>query len=149
MSIRRILPIALLLAAAAAPFALTSSEADDPMGTYAFTGKDKAGVEWTGTLIIGQVDTSMFDPQKFPFGAHLDISNADGGGKGMDTCVTFDLETRLVTIGADSKYGGSVYTATLSADGTNLADGKWVETEWSSDTGKRVASEGTWTASKK
>ncbi len=121
--------------------------ADLGFGNWSFTGKDMAGVVWTGTLGIEKLDTSMFDPLKYVAQGNLRIESADGGGKGANPPVQFDPATRVFTMGAESDYGGSVYTAVLSPDGKRLTKGVWKETERGSDEKeKRVVSEGQWSA---
>jgi len=118
-------------------------------GTWAFTGKDKAGVVWTGTLVIEELDTNQFDAQKYIAQGNLQIENADGGGKGANPPVQYDPSTRVFTMGAESDYGGAVYTAVLSPDGKRLTTGTWRETErWSNEKEKRVVSEGEWSATR-
>ena len=116
-------------------------------GTWAFTGKDKAGVVWTGTLGIEKLDASQFDPQKYIAQGNLRIENAGGDGKGATPPIRYDPATRVFTMGAESDYGGAVYTAVLSPDGKRLTKGTWRETDRSSnEKEKRVVSEGEWSA---
>ncbi len=163
MIVRRIAVVTAILLAFAAPMFLAAgvpgaSRAGQPAGTGAsdlgfggwkFTGKDKAGVVWTGTLAIEKLDASMFDPQKYIAQGNLQIESADGGGKGANPPVQYDPATRVFTMGAESDYGGSVYTAGLSPDGKRLTKGVWKETERMSDEKeKRVVSEGQWSATR-
>jgi hypothetical protein len=77
------------------------------------------------------------------------IETADGAGKGANPPIAYDPATRVFTMGAESDYGGSVYTAVLSPDGKSLTKGAWKETERSSDEKeKRVVSEGVWSAAR-
>lgn len=116
-------------------------------GSWEFTGRDKAGAAWTGKLIVEKVDAGMFDPQKYVAQGRLDISSADGSGKGALAPVKYDSATRVFTMGGESDYGGQVYTAVLSADGKSLDKGTWRETErLSSEKTKRLVSEGEWSA---
>jgi hypothetical protein len=118
-------------------------------GTWAFTGKDKAGVVWTGTLGIEKLDASQFDPQKYIAQGNLRIESAGGDGKGANPPIRYDPATRVFTMGAESDYGGAVYTAVLSPDGKRLTKGTWRETErWSNEKEKRVVSEGEWSATR-
>lgn len=158
---RRILIATVFLLALAAPLILAAGApgafraghsaggggSDLGVGNWKFTGKDKAGVVWTGTLAIEKLDTGMFDPQKYIAQGNLQIESADGGGKGANPPVQYDPATRVFTMGAESDYGGSVYTAVLSPDGKRLTKGVWKETERGSDEKeKRVVSEGAWSA---
>lgn len=118
-------------------------------GTWNFTGNDKAGTVWKGTLVIEKPDRSMFDSPKAIAQGNLQIEASDGRALGALTPIQYDSATRLVTMGGDSDYGGTVYTAVLSADGKRLTKGTWREMEWISETGtKRLASEGEWSATK-
>ncbi len=163
MIVRRIAVVTVILLTFAAPLILAAGtpgavRAEQPagagvsdlgFGNWNFTGKDKAGVVWTGTLGIETLDTSMFDPQKYIAQGNLRIESADGGGKGAIPPVQYDPATRVFTMGAESDYGGSVYTAVLSPDGKRLTQGVWKETERGSDEKeKRVVSEGEWSATR-
>ncbi len=152
---RRFAAALALLALAGLPAlaALPQAKASGPAigSTWAFTGKDSKGVAWTGKIEFAKLDTSMFEPGQHYCSANLDLQDANGGGMGAATFTDFDPATRVVTIGGESDYGGSVYTAILSADGKSLKSGKWLSTERSSEEKeqnkpKRVLSEGTWSA---
>ena len=79
MIIRRIASVTVILFALAMPLFLAAGVAGSVpagaqavpsgpglgFGAWAFNGKDKAGVIWTGTLVIEKLDTSQFDPQKY------------------------------------------------------------------------------------
>lgn len=98
MIIRRIAIVTVILFALATPLFLAAGVAGfvpaGPQavslgpglgfGTWAFTGKDKAGVVWTGTLGIEKLDASQFDPQKYIAQGNLRIENAGGDGKGAN-----------------------------------------------------------------
>jgi hypothetical protein len=163
MIARRIAVVTAFLLAFAVPILLAAgvpgaSRAGQPAGTgvsdlgfgnWKFTGKDKAGVVWTGTLGIEKLDTDQFDPQKYVAQGNLRIETADGSGKGANPPIQYDPATRVFTMGAESDYGGSVYTAVLSPDGKRLTKGVWKETERGSDEKeKRVVSEGEWSATR-
>ena len=116
-------------------------------GTWAFAGKDKAGVVWKGTLGIEKLDASQFDPQEYIAQGNLWIESAGGEAKGANPPIRYDPATRVFTMGAESDYGGAVYTAVLSPDGKRLTKGTWRETDRSSsEKEKRVVSEGEWSA---
>jgi hypothetical protein len=116
-------------------------------GTWAFTGKDKAGIVWKGTLGIEKLDASQFDPQEYIAQGNLWIESAGGEAKGANPPIRYDPATRVFTMGAESDYGGAVYTAVLSPDGKSLTKGTWRETDRSSnEKEKRVVSEGEWSA---
>ena len=163
MIIRRIAIVTVILFALAPPLFLAAGVAGSVpavaqavsqrpglgFGTWAFTGKDKTGVIWTGTLVIEKLDTSQFDPQKYVAQGNFQIENADGGGKAANPPIRYDPATCVFTMGAESDYGGAVYTAVLSPDGKRLTKGTWRETErWSDEREKRVASEGEWSATR-
>ena len=160
MIIRRIAIVTVILFALARPhFLAAGSVTAGPQavsqgpglsfGTWAFTGKDKAGVVWTGTLGIEKLDASQFDPQEYAAQGNLRIESAGGDGKGANPPIRYDPSTRVFTMGAESDYGGAVYTAVLSPDGKRLTNGTWRETERSSnEKEKRVVSEGEWSATR-
>jgi hypothetical protein len=163
MIIRRIALVAVIQFALATPLFLAAGVAGSVpagpqavslgpglgFGTWAFTGKDKAGVGWTGTLGIEKLDESQFDPQKYIAQGNLRIESVGGDGKGANPPIRYDPATRVFTMGAESDYGGAVYTAVLSPDGKRLTKGTWRETDRSSnEKEKRVVSEGEWSATR-
>jgi hypothetical protein len=119
-------------------------------GNWKYTGKDKAGVVWTGTLVIEKLDPQQFNPQKYIAVGDIRSENPDGSsGKGLRAAIQYDPATRVVMIGEDSDYGGAVYTAVLSPDGKTLSNGVWRETERGSDEKEKlVTSEGEWSATR-
>jgi hypothetical protein len=163
MIIRRVVIVTVILFTVATPFFLSAGIAGPVpagpqaasqgpglgFGTWAFTGKDKAGVVWKGTLGIEKLDASQFDPQEYIAQGNLWIESAGGAAKGANPPIRYDPATRVFTMGGESDYGGAVYTAVLSPDGKRLTKGTWRETEWSSNTKeKRVVSEGEWSATR-
>ncbi len=163
MIIRRIAIVTVILFALAMPLFPAASRAGSVpdgtqavspgpglgFGTWAFTGKDKAGVVWTGTLGIEKLDASQFDPQEYIAQGNLWIESAGGDAKGANPPIRYDPATRVFTMGAESDYGGAVYTAILSPDGKRLTKGTWRETERSSnEKEKRLVSEGEWSATR-
>jgi hypothetical protein len=163
MIVRRIAVVTAILLAFAAPLLLAAGapeavRAGQPagagvssldFGSWKFTGKDKSGVVWTGTLVIEKLDADQFDPQKYVAQGNLRIETADGSAKGANPPIQYDPATRAFTMGAESEYGGAVYTAVLSPDGKRLTKGAWRETERGSDEKeKRVVSEGEWSAAR-
>ena len=155
MTARRLAVVTLVLFALGAPLVLSarpgqkSAAADLGFGKWQFAGKDKAGVAWTGTLIIEKTDPSMFDPQKVIAQGNLQLESADGSGKSFLSPISYDPATRAFTLGGDSDYGGAVYIAVLLPDGKSLAKGAWKETEWlSGEKKKRLVSEGEWSAAR-
>jgi hypothetical protein len=126
-----------------------SRDRDLGFGTWEFTGKDKAGTVWKGTLVIEKPDRSMFESPQVIAQGNLQLEAADGRGLGALTPIQYDPATRIVTMGGESKYGGAVYTAILAPDGKTLTKGTWRETEWVSEEKKtRLASEGEWSATR-
>jgi hypothetical protein len=151
MSSRRTAFAALVLIGFAAPLILSAAllAGQKPaqnggldFGKWTFTGKDKAGRTWTGTLIVEKVDTGMFDAKKYAAQGRLDIQASDGSGNGVLTPITFDPATRAFQLGVDSEYGSMVFKAALSADGKSLTKGTWKETERD----YKVIGEGEWSA---
>jgi hypothetical protein len=142
-------PVFLAAGVAAAGQKAPARDPDLGFGSWTFTGKDKAGVVWAGTLAIEKLDAGQFDPEKYIAQGDLRIESADGGGKGANPPIGYDPATRVFTMGAESDYGGAVYTAVLSPDGKRLTKGTWRETErWSNEKEKRVVSEGEWSATR-
>ena len=70
-----------LLLAAGAPGAVQAGQptgaggSDLGFGSWKFTGKDKSGVVWTGTLVIEKLDADQFDPQKYIAQGNLRIES--------------------------------------------------------------------------
>lgn len=125
----------------------TALDSNLALGTWKFTGKDKAGVVWTGNLVIAKADPNTVNPDRCVAQGDLKIENADGAGKGIFSGIQFDSAKRLVILGEDSDYGGTVYTAVLSADGKSLTKGVWKETDrLTADKKKPIISEGKWSA---
>ncbi len=148
---RRTAVLSVLFLAFAAPLVLAAAPAGQKaqttgleFGKFTFTGKDKAGVTWTGTLIIEKTDANMFNPQKYVAEGRLDIQGSDGSGKGALTPITYDAVTRAFKLGEESEYGSMVFKAVLSADGKSLTKGTWKETEQ----GDKVIGEGEWSATR-
>jgi hypothetical protein len=118
-------------------------------GTWEFTGQDKTGTVWKGTLVIEKPDRNMFESPKVIAQGNLQIAAADGSGLGALAPIQYDPEKRIVTMGGDGDYGGTTFTAVLSADGKRLTKGAWRETEWVSETKtKRLVREGEWSATR-
>jgi hypothetical protein len=109
------------------------------VGTWVFTGKDGAGVQWRGELAITKLDANNFDGSKYSNECDLNLSSANAG-KGMAGPCLYDSRTRTLSFsggGASSKFS---MTAVLSADGRSLTQGRWVEA---------TPSAGTWSAAAK
>jgi len=141
----------LLLAAGAVPAGPRAAGRDQDLGfgTWEFTGKDKAGTVWKGSLVVEKPDRSMFESPQAIAQGNLQLEAADGRGLGALTPIQYDPATRIVTMGGESDYGGTTYTAVLSTDGKRLTKGTWRETEWVSETKtKRLVSEGEWSATR-
>jgi hypothetical protein len=148
-TIAALLASATLLASAAGPAGRPPARdgQDLGFGTWEFTGKDKTGTVWKGSLVIEKPDSSMFESPQAIAQGRLQLEAADGRGLGALTPIQYDPATRVVTMGGESKYGGTTYIAVLSADGKRLTKGTWREMEYVSETKTtRLASEGEWSA---
>jgi hypothetical protein len=118
-------------------------------GTWEFTGQDKTGTAWKGTLVIEKPDRNMFESPTVIAQGNLQLEAADGSGLGALTPIQYDPEKRIVTMGGEGDYGGTTFTAVLSADGKRLTKGTWREIEWVSETKtKRLVREGEWSATR-
>jgi len=112
------------------------------LGKWQFTGKDNTGLVWTGTLTIGKLDPARFDVKSYSALCSVEVESTDPskGSRGVEAPCKYDQATRTLsfTTGAMTTH---VYTATLSADGKSLTDGKWTETR-----DKSIVRSGEWTA---
>ena len=136
-------------AGAGEPQAVKSS--DGPvLGTWEFTGKDNAGLVWTGTLAIVKLDPQRFDANKYHSMCSLEVESTDPdrGTRGVEAPCSYDKPTRAVsfTIGMMGVMTVSSFTAVLSADGRSLTQGKWTRTEKSGKSGKGAVETGDWSA---
>lgn len=118
-------------------------------GTWEFAGKDKTGTAWKGTLVIEKPDRNMFESSNVFAQGNFQLEAADGSGLGALTPVQYDPVKRVVTMGGEGDYGGTTFTAVLSADGKRMTKGTWREVEWVSETKtKRLVREGEWSATR-
>jgi hypothetical protein len=114
------------------------------LGDWKYTCKDKDGVVWAGTLRLSEVDLNKVPSGRVYCMAHLEEEVGDRG-RGFDGGATWDASTRVLSFGDANPYtGGVTYSATLSADGTALTQGKRRET----DRDKKVLNSGEWSATK-
>jgi len=141
--------VPLLLVAAAAGPRPAGPDQDLGFGTWEFTGQDKTGTVWKGSLVIEKADRNMFESPEVIAQGNLQIAAADGSGLGALTPVQYDPAKRIVTMGGEGDYGGTTFTAVLSADGKRMTKGTWREVEWVSETKtKRLVREGEWSATR-
>jgi hypothetical protein len=121
--------------ASATKHAAVRSGPDSLLGKWEFTGKDSAGVAWSGTLTIGELDRSGYgeNPPPFSHRCEFDLRSGDSS-QGVDTPCLYDSQTRKLSAGDTPPH---VYTALLSADGTMLTQGRW---------GEGDPAKGTWSA---
>jgi hypothetical protein len=113
-------------------------------GEWAFTGKDSAGVVWTGELMLSKADpTQVRDAEKYHSLCSLGAVS-DKGGLGVEHPGTYDASGRTFTFGTEGV--GSTFTAVLSADGKRLENGTWKQTHRDFESKKLVVSIGEWSA---
>jgi hypothetical protein len=114
---------------------------------------------FNGLGAVGEAELGHFDPSSNDYSwvklsGSYEIVSLYGNiavvdGKGANPPIRYDPATRVFTMGAESDYGGAVYTAVLSPDGKRLTKGTWRETDRSSnEKEKRVVSEGEWSATR-
>jgi hypothetical protein len=102
-----------------------AAESQGPiLGKWAFDGKDDKGVVWTGTLTIKELDTTLFNTGEYYSMCILEAESKDSSNTVDAPCV-WDRVNREVSFGT----GRSAYTAILSADGKNMTQGRWTESE--------------------
>ncbi len=114
-------------------------------GKWHFTGKDNAGVVWTGTLTVSKVDLNRFDAGKYHSLCNIEAESTKGG-LGVEHPGKYDPSTRTFSFGEEGESGGSTYTAVLSANGKRLEKGKWRQSDRDFDTNKLVVVTGDWSA---
>jgi hypothetical protein len=108
------------------------------LGKWSFTGKDGAGVQWTGTLTVGKLDQDTLSQGKYSNSCDLDVSSGNSG-KGVSGACLYDGRTKTLTFASD--WGPSQYsiTAVLTSDGKSLTQGRWVDSTglgtWSATAG--------------
>lgn len=112
------------------------------LGNWDFTGSDKAGVVWEGTLTIGELDPSRFDPDpaKYSHRCHLELRSAKSG-RGKDMPCLYDGRTRLFSFDGGAFSNKYSYSAMLSTDGKRLMDGRWIEGNGETGTWSAMSSE--------
>jgi hypothetical protein len=124
-----------------------AAKAGPALGEWKFTGKDNAGVVWTGKLTLGKVDPDRFNVEKYHSMCNLEAKSASSE-RGVEIPATYDAATRVFTFQNEMSMGGVTYTAVLSPDGKSLTQGKWRETDKNfGEKEKRVVSTGEWSAS--
>jgi hypothetical protein len=112
------------------------------LGKWAFDGKDDKGVVWTGTLTIGELDTTRFNTGEYHSMCILE-AESKASSNVVDTPCVWDPLKREVSFGT----GISVYTAILSADGKSMTQGRWTESDKDFRTRKvTVTKTGDWSA---
>jgi hypothetical protein len=126
-----------------------SASSGPSLGKWEFTGKDNAGMIWTGTLSIEKLDPTRFDPKQYHSMCSLEVQSNDPskGLKGVEAPCEWDARTRAVsfTTGYDVTH---VYTAVLSSDGKSLTQGKWTESQKNGrgQSGETIVRSGSWSA---
>lgn len=147
MSANRITVTILTLTMLCAAHGLAGN-AGPAFGKWQFTGKDSAGVVWTGTLAIEKLDLNRFNTNKYHFMCNLEVQSASTG-RGVEAPGTYDPAARAVSFSTGISEITS-YTAVLSPDGKSLTQGKWTVTKKadkkSGQAGMIVVSAGTWSA---
>jgi hypothetical protein len=139
MSANRILVSALILTILCAGQDL--SKIGPSLGKWAFTGKDTAGVVWTGALVIEKLDQDRFDTNKYHSMCILAVKSASSEN-GVEAPCRYDPATRAVSFSTGISEITS-YAAVLSPDGTSLTEGKWTKAKKG---GQAAVSAGTWSA---
>lgn len=114
------------------------------LGKWAFTGKDSAGVVWTGTLVIEKLDPNRFDTNKYHSMCILAVKSASSE-KGVEAPCRYDPASRALSFSTGISEITS-YAAVLSADGKSLTEGQWTASKKGGQAGMTVVSAGTWSA---
>ena len=118
------------------------------LGKWKFAGKDNAGLVWTGTLTSSNLDPKRFDPKRHPWLCSLEMESNDQskGTKGVEAPCDWEARSRSLSFTTGYKVL-HLYSATLSADGSRLTNGKWTESMRDVDgkSGELIRS-GTWSA---
>ena len=96
------------------------------LGKWEFTGKDGAGVQWRGTLTVEKLEPNSYDPAEYSNTCDLSVSSANSG-KGAGGPCLYDARTRILSFSGGMDAQKYSLTAVLSADGTSLTQGRWVE----------------------
>ncbi len=113
------------------------------LGKWAFEGKDDKGVAWTGTVTLAPLDTANYDASRFFSLFSLDVSSGNSSG-GVEAPCTWDSVHQKLSV---SSPGTFEYTATLSADGKGLTQGRWTDSKEDFETKKvTVTRTGVWSA---
>ena len=140
MSAKRIIVTILTLTMLCAALCL-AGDSGPAFGKWQFTGKDNAGVVWTGTLTIEKLDPNRFDTVKYQFMCVLETKSANSEN-GVSAPGRYDQAAHSLSFSTGISQITS-YTAVLSADGKSLTQGKWTVTK---KAGNTVVSSGTWSA---
>jgi len=125
----------------------TPAKSGPTLGKWKFTAKETSGVVWTGTLILSKIDPQRFSPDKYHSLCNIEAVSTKGG-LGVEHPAAYDPSTRVLSLGHEGgNWGGSTYTAVLSADGKKLEKGKWKQSDrefesrrlssWRAETGQR------------
>jgi hypothetical protein len=96
------------------------------LGKWDFTGKDGAGVRWSGTLTITKIEPESFDTARYSNVCDLNLSSANSG-KGISNACLYEPRTRTFTFAGGGDSNKYSITAVLSPDGKSLTQGRWVE----------------------
>ena len=118
------------------------------LGAWQFTGKDSAGVVWTGALTIEKLDPNRFDTNKYHFMCNLEVRSASSEN-GVGAPGRYDPTVRALSF-STGKSQITSYTAVLSPDGKSLTHGKWTvskqDNKKGGQAGMTIVSSGTWPA---
>lgn len=94
------------------------------LGKWEFSGTDKAGVAWTGTLEITALDPDSYMPPNANYNAMCDLNRQSANsGAGIGASCAYEPRSRKLTFAS----GEDVYTAVLSSDGKTLVQGHWTD----------------------
>lgn len=118
-----------------------AAPAGDPkrlLGKWAFTGKDGAGVDWSGTITVGKLDEDTFSRGQFSNLCDFDLQSGDSG-KGMSGACLYDDHKKTLTFESDFGSDKFSLTAVLAPNGKNLTGGRWEDR----------SGKGTWSATSK
>jgi len=123
-----------------------ASSSGPAFGKWNFTAKESTGVVWTGTLTVSKLDTNRFDAGKYHSLCNIEAVSTKGG-LGVEHPAKYDPSTRTFSFGEEGNWGGSTYTAVLSANDKKLDKGKWRQSDRDFDSKKLVVvASGDWSA---
>lgn len=125
-----------------------ASNSGPSLGKWAFTGKDSAGVVWTGTLTIEKLDSNLFDASKYHSMCILQVKSASSERE-VGAPSTYDPAARALSFSTGISAITS-YSAVLSPDCKSLTQGQWTQSKKdnkkSGPAGMAVVGAGTWSA---